>query len=96
MKWPLCLDGWFVVSFSPVCGLRTIYPALFTLHLQASVKEKHTSWYAKRHISGVSNMYILDPRVLKQPWKCQIYQPMRVQDDKRMNKTFERLLSYGS
>lgn len=67
MKWPLCLDGWFAVSLSLVCGLRTIYPVLFTLHLQVSVKEKHAaSQYAKIHvyIEDFPNTYISDSRRL--------------------------------
>lgn len=24
LSWPLCLDGWFALSFSPLCGLCTI------------------------------------------------------------------------
>lgn len=38
--WNLCLDGWFAVSFPPLCGWRSVCPSLFTLHLQAGVKEK--------------------------------------------------------
>lgn len=40
------LFGWLVcrslaVSFPPLCGWRSVYPSVFTLHLQAGVKEKH-------------------------------------------------------
>lgn len=42
-----CLDGWFAVSFPPLCGRRSVCPSLFTLHLQAGVNEKHN--YLKIH-----------------------------------------------
>lgn len=92
MKRPLCLDGWFAVSFSLVCGLRTIYLALFALHLQVSVKEKHTaSWYAKRHISGRASKYIhFRPKSAQTAMETGIYQSVCVLVDKRMNKTFEK------
>lgn len=38
------------MSFSPVCGRYGVYPPLFTLHLQANVKEKHMAPnYTKIH-----------------------------------------------
>lgn len=71
LNWPLCPKGRFAVSFSPVCGRCTVYSALFALHLQSSVKEKHTvSQYGKRLTKYV---YVSGASVLKQ-----INQPMCV------------------
>lgn len=70
--------------FSPVCGLRTIYPALFTLHLQVSVKEKHTaSWYAKRHMRVFQTQELLK-------------RPRRWSTKGRTKRSFKTLLSYGT